>query len=122
MRYILIQTTAAPYASSHSIDALEAALAATNIGMSVKFIFIDDGLYQLANNQQSQAVGHKNLAKKLSALPLFDVDDVYVCTESAKKRHINLVDNTLMASLSANVIDNKQLLSLVEHADHVLVF
>jgi tRNA 2-thiouridine synthesizing protein C len=122
MAYILIQTTAAPYSTSLGIDALEAAFAATNIGLRVKFVFIDDGIYQLLNHQQSQAIGHKSLAKKLSALPLFDIEDIYVCAHSARERQIDLTDNLLVNSLSVCVVDNQEMKGLLDHADHILVF
>jgi tRNA 2-thiouridine synthesizing protein C len=120
--YVYIQTNAAPYSTGKAIDAYEAALGATNIGLHVKFVFANDGVYQLLSNQQPELISHKSIAKKLSALPLFDVEDIFVCEASTKQRNIHLESNSVFNSLEARAISNTELYMLQANAAHVLIF
>lgn len=120
--YIYIQTNAAPYSSGKAIDAYEAALGATNIGLHVKFVFASDGVYQLLSNQQPELINHKSIAKKLGALSFFDVEDIFVCEASAKQRNIQLEKNTLFNSLEAKAVSNTELYMLQANASQVLIF
>ena len=120
--YILVKTTQPPYSSSAAIDAIEAALAATNIGLNVKYLFINDGVYQLLNNQNSELIAHKNTSKKLSALPLFDVEDIYVCAQSATQRNIDMLTQDLVKALSVESLNAKQIFNLANNAKQILVF
>lgn len=87
---LLVITSEPPYSTSASIDALEAALAATNIGMEVGYLFRDKAVFQLINGQVSNAINHKSTLKRLSLLPLFDIDSIYVCKKSAETFGITL--------------------------------
>ena len=98
MSYLLIISTRAPYHSSSAIDAYEAALAATNMGVSVKFLFMGDGAYQIENKQAPEQIGHKNLFKKLKALPLFDVEDIYA--------HVSSMQGTALRTLTDESLSN----------------
>jgi len=120
--YLLIQTSQAPYSSSAAIDALEAAYAATNIGLNVKFMFVDDGVFQLLNHQNSDAIAHKSMAKKLAALPMFDIEDIYVCRASAEQRDINLEELALVEQLSVKSVAAETTQTLLLQASNVLVF
>lgn len=116
--YIVIQSSQAPYSSSHAIDALEAAIAATNIGLEVIFIFIDEGVYQLLNNQENMAITHKSMFKQLLALPLYDVERIYA--QSSALNAYNIPIPTNMPDLRP--IDDANIVDLCKHAQHVLVF
>ena len=114
--YILIQSTRAPYSSSAAVDAYEAALAASNLGLRVKYVFVDKGIHQLNVNQQGQLISHKNMAKKLSALPLFDVEELYALSSS------NITKEDLVLSDDIEFIDHAAFVSLCENASQILVF
>lgn len=114
--YILIQSTRAPYSTSSAIDAYEAALAASNLGLRVKYVFIDKGIHQLNVKQQGLLLSHKNMAKKLSALPLFDVEELYVLSSS------NTVIEDLVLEDEIKFIDHEEFTYLCENASQILVF
>lgn len=119
MSYLLIISTQAPYHSSMAIDAFEAALAATNVGLNVKLLFQHDGIYQCLSSQQANQIGHKNMYKKLSALALFDVEDVYLDTESVNYRGLRITNSDAFAWQAAN---KNKVLELQRAAQHILVF
>ena len=116
--YIVIQTTQPPYSSSSAIDALEAALAATNIGVNVIFVFVGEGVYQLHNKQENSAIFHKSTFKKLKVLPLFDVDKIYAQHSSLIEHGVSLPNQ--MTNISP--ISDTELVDICKQAKHVLVF
>jgi tRNA 2-thiouridine synthesizing protein C len=116
--YIVIQSTQPPYSSSCSIDALEAALAATNIGLEVMFIFVGEGVYQLLDKQENSAICHKSTFKKLKALPLFDIDKIFALHSSLIEHSVSLPIQ--MPNISA--ISDTELIDYCKQANHVLVF
>ena len=116
--YIVIQTTQPPYSSSYSIDALEAAMGATNIGLEVVFIFVGEGVYQLLNSQNNDVISHMSIFKKLMALPLYDVETVYVLSTALSEHNVCIPKE--MPNISA--IDDGEFVSVCQHAKQVLVF
>jgi tRNA 2-thiouridine synthesizing protein C len=116
--YIVIQTTQAPYSTSASIDAFEAALAATNIGLQVVYIFVANGVFQLQGGQQNNAIKHKSVYKKLSALPLFDIECLFAQSSALSENMVDLAE----VPLDIRTIDDHQIIELCKQAKHVLVF
>ena len=116
--YTVIQTTHSPYSTSTAIEAIEAAFAATNIGQKVVYVFVGDGVYQLANNQQNSLISHKSIFKKICALPLFDVELIFAQKRAIKQANVNLNE----VPININMIDNEELIALCADAHQVLVF
>ena len=100
------------------MDAFEAALAASNVGLEVRFLFQHDGVYQLLTQQDNQAIAHKSMLKKLSALPLFDIEDVYVDKYSVEQRSLSLSQDTL----EWQSLNTHETMTLIESAKEVLIF
>ena len=116
--YIVIKTTQPPYSTSSSVDALEAAMAASNIGIKVIFVFADDGVYQLNETQEAAIIEHKSIYKRLKALPLFDIDDVYVQATAVIARNINLE----ACEIDYKLHGDESLCNVYSSAQQVLVF
>jgi tRNA 2-thiouridine synthesizing protein C len=116
--YIVVQTSQAPYSTSAPIDALEAALAASNIGLKVVYMFIGDGVFQLIHEQRNIEISHKSVYKKLTALPLFDVDLLFAQALAIHNNKISL--NKIR--LNVNVIENEEIVKICAKAQQVLVF
>lgn len=115
LNYLLIISSKAPYSSAASFEAIEAALAATNIGLKVKFLLVDQGVLQLMPNQQP--FEQKSILKKLNALPLFDVEALFVAQQALKQYAPNLSVPDIFST-----INQKQLLALQSQAKQILVF
>lgn len=116
--YILISCSSAPYNTSKPIDAYEAALAASNIGLEVKYLFRQRGLYQLLKQHDCASIGHKDMAKKLSALPLFEIEDLIVVKQDIDA--LKLQSESLV--VEPILIDQEDVGSLFNNAQQVLVF
>ncbi|WP_395343306.1 sulfurtransferase complex subunit TusC [Ningiella sp. W23] len=116
--YLLAVSTKAPYHQSAAIDALEAAYAATNVGIQVKILFLDDGVFQLIPDQNPQHIEHKNTFKKLCAMPLFDVEDIFADSQSANARSVELN----LKDIPVQELNAEQRIALIHNAAQVLVF
>lgn len=116
--YIVVQTSQSPYHTSSAIDALEAALAATNIGLEVIFIFVGEGVFQLNDNQQNELISHKSIFKKLKALPMYDIEQVYVQQAALKLYGVSLPNKMPIL----NSVSEEKIANICAQAKQVLVF
>lgn len=92
-----------PFASKLAIEGLDMALAFAAFEQDVSLVFVDDGVYQLLP-QQSDAIGQKNLAKRLQAAELYDINKLYVCRHSLATRNITATELADINGL--NVVDD----------------
>ena len=76
----------APYGTIYAQETLELILVAAAFEQTVSVAFIDDGVFQLMQNQEPSALGIKQFTKAFGALDDFDVANVYVESESMEKR------------------------------------
>ena len=67
-----------PYGSGLARTGLDAALAAAAFDQPVQLLFLGDGVLQLLPEQDSTAIGCRNIAKLIASLPLYDIEKVYV--------------------------------------------
>lgn len=81
-----------PYGESFAREALDVAMAAAAFDQSVAMLFLGDGVLQLLNAQHGDAIGQKSHDKQLSALPLYDVDTLYVDAEALQARQLDAAD------------------------------
>ena len=63
-------------------DALDAVLVAAAFQQTISVLFIQSGIYQLMTDQQPNLLQARNLAASWRALPLYDVNQIYVCESS----------------------------------------
>lgn len=84
MAKLLIISSQAPYFTSGAQDALEAALAASNVGVEVSYVFCHKGIYQLLTEQNSGVIEKKSILKQIKVLPLYDVNRLYFIKEDAR--------------------------------------
>ena len=95
----------APYGQSLAREALDVALTAATFDQQVAMLFLGDGVLQLLKAQQPAVIAQKALDKQLAALPLYDIETVYVEAEALQQRGLALSDLALTAqALSADAI------------------
>ncbi len=92
------------------------ALATAAFDQKVQLVFLNDGVYQLTNHQQSELKQRKNISKTLPALALYDVNEVYADEESIKER--GLKQEQLFSD--AQLIDHEKINQLIQQADAVM--
>ena len=112
---ILFRTT--PYGNHLSRAAIDVALTAAAFEQRVSCVFMDDGVLQLLEGQDTDSGGQKNIGRMIPALELYDVEAVY--HHAASARQYGLTADQLPAS---EAIDDAALKALVRQADQVMVF
>jgi tRNA 2-thiouridine synthesizing protein C len=82
----------APYGTIYALESLEVVLIGAAFEQDVSLAFLDDGVFQLMNNQDATATGMKGFSKTYRALGDYDVRKFYVETESLELRGLKLED------------------------------
>ncbi len=109
----------APYGNPLAREALDAALTAAVYEQEVHILFMDDGVFQLLKDQNGKNIAQKNLSAIVSALPFYDIENVYVHRESLEQRRIALDE---LAIESLTVLNNHQVAELMGQQTHILSF
>ena len=109
----------APYGSSIAKDALDAILTAAAYNQQLALLFMDDGVFQLLAKQDTQDLQLKNFAAALPALPLYEINTIYVHYESLKARQINLDE---LAIDGIQLVDSAGICQLLAQQDQLLSF
>ncbi len=82
----------APYGTIYALEALEVVLIGAAFDQDVSLAFIDDGVFQLVDNQKTDDIGIKNFSPAFRALGDYDVTKLYVEKESLDERGISPED------------------------------
>jgi tRNA 2-thiouridine synthesizing protein C len=121
-----------PHGSIYALESLEVVLIGAAFEQAVTLAFIDDGVYQLLQNQDSSAIGTKNFAPTYRALGDYDVNRIYVERESLELR--GLVKEDLMPLTwededddwaekdSIHVVGSAELAEIIQQQDVLLNF
>ncbi len=81
-----------PHGSIYALESLEVVLIGAAFEQDVALAFIDDGVYQLMQNQDTDGIGVKNFAPTFKALGDYDVSKIYVERESLELRGLTQED------------------------------
>ena len=120
----------APYGTIYALEALEVVLIAGAFEQQVTLIFMDDGVYQLTQNQNPAGIGMKNFSKSFGALGDYDVDQIFVDYESLNLRGLtsddlqSLTNETTegIVQTSIKIVSRSQLSDIIEAADTLFNF
>ena len=122
----------APHGSIFALESLEVVLIGAAFDQDVSLAFIDDGVYQLMQNQDTSGIGVKNFAPTYKALGDYDVNKIYVEKESLELRGLskdNLMpltwedeDNDWAEKDSIHVVSSEELADIIESQDIIFNF
>lgn len=107
-----------PYGTIYAHEALEAMLVGAAFEQTISVLFLDDGVFPLLKNQDSDDISLKNFSLTYKALSLYGVENIYVDEESLRERGIGLDDLVINAELKTT--DEVRL--LMEQQDVILNF
>ena len=82
----------APHGSIYALESLEVVLVGAAFDQDVSLAFIDDGVYQLMLNQNTNGIGVKNFSQTYRALSDYDINQIYVEQESLELRGLKQED------------------------------
>ena len=122
----------APHGSIYAQESLEVVLIAAAFEQDVALAFVDDGVYQLMQNQDTSGIGSKNFAPTYRALGDYDVNQIYVEQESLQLRGLSKEDLMPLAyededddwaeKDSIHVVSSAELADIIEQQDVILNF
>lgn len=115
---ILIVCRRPPYGSSLAREAIDLALASSVFDQQLAVLFLGDGVLQLLKNQHSISIAMKNHGSVLSALPLYDLNDIYLDQQALSARGMSNQD----LILEGTPISTTQIAELINQHDIVLNF
>ncbi len=81
-----------PYGTIYALEALEVVLISAAFEQDVSLAFLDDGVYQLMQGQNTPGIGMKNFSPTYKALGDYDVKKLYVEKESLDERGLKPAD------------------------------
>lgn len=76
----------APYGTIYALESLEVVLIGAAFEQDVALAFLDDGVFQLTKDQNTDGIGVKNFSPTFRALGDFEVTKLYVEKESLDER------------------------------------
>jgi tRNA 2-thiouridine synthesizing protein C len=82
----------APYGTIYAHEALEVVLIGAAFDQDVSLAFLDDGVFQLVKNQNTNGIGVKNFSPTFRALGDYDVTKFFVEQESLDERGLTADD------------------------------
>ena len=106
----------APYGSIYALESLEVGLISAAFDQDISLVFMDDGVYQIAKDQDTEAINMKNFSRTYRALDGYDVEKLYVEKESLEAR--GLKEEDLLVDVE--VLNSKQLGKLMNAQDVVI--
>jgi tRNA 2-thiouridine synthesizing protein C len=121
-----------PHGSIYALESLEVVLIGAAFEQDVSLAFIDDGVYQLLQNQDTGGIGSKNFAPTFRALGDYDVNKIYVEEESLAIRGLTRdhlmpltyedEDDDWAEKDSIRVVSSAELAEIIEQQDVLLNF
>lgn len=117
MKSLLLIASHAPWSGLAARETLDIALAGGAFDLPVSMLWQGDGVYQLQAGQQPDILQQKNLQAQLSGLPLFGIEQLYVCKESLQQR--NLLPEQL--ALDVQLVDKSEIRQLLATHAQTLV-
>ncbi len=108
----------APYGTVYALEALEVVLITAAFDQDVSLVFMDDGVYQLRQGQQTRGIETKNFSSTYRALEGYDIEKLYVEKDSLERR--GLTEDDLLVDVT--VLDAAALGALMDEQDVILSF
>jgi tRNA 2-thiouridine synthesizing protein C len=122
----------APYGTVYALESLEVVLIGAAFEQDVCVAFIDDGVFQLTQGQDTAGTGMKNFSPTYRALGDYDVTRLYVEKESLEARGLtpgDLMeltwedeDDDWAEKPSIRIVERSELARLMDEQDAILNF
>ena len=114
---LLLISRQSPWSGPGAREALDIILAGGAFDLPIGLLFLDDGVHQLLPGQNAKAVQQKDLSANLQALPLFGIEDLFVCADSAAERGI---DTEALGLDGLKVLTAPDIAALIDRYDQVI--
>jgi tRNA 2-thiouridine synthesizing protein C len=118
MKKILFINKQAPYGSSTAQEGLDVLLMASTFAQDISVLFLGDAVWQLKKDQNPDDIKAKNFSVTYKALPLYDIEKVYVDQQALEQRNLALED----LLISVELLTTEQISELMSQQDHIVSF
>jgi tRNA 2-thiouridine synthesizing protein C len=98
MKRIAFVFTHGPHGNASGREGLDALLATSALTEDLGVFFVGDGVLQLLPNQQPEKVLARNYIATFGVLPLYDVEQCYLCATSLQERGLEGVTDWVLDS------------------------
>ncbi|MCW7550812.1 sulfurtransferase complex subunit TusC [Photorhabdus sp. APURE] len=119
MKKIAFVFTKAPHGDARGREGLDALLATSALTEKIGVFFISDGVLQLLPDQQPDRILARNYIATFKVLPLYDIDECYLCQEDLVMRGLSSINRFV---LDTKVIPAETLREKLVDYDVVLTF
>ena len=89
MKNILYIISRSPYSGVQSFELIDSAMVSAIFENNVSILFRAEGVWSLLSDQNGELLNSKTHSKVLSALPTYEIDNLYFCEDSVNERQIN---------------------------------
>ncbi|SJM92387.1 Sulfur relay protein TusC/DsrF [Crenothrix polyspora] len=101
------------HSGNHVQEILDIVLTAAAFDQQVSLLLLDDGVFQLKNNQHPEKLAMKDTAAIFRALEIYDVKNLYVEQESLQERGLKPSD----LYLSTKAVDRSNIAGFMKQFD-----
>tara|TARA_B100001079_G_C16217433_1_gene428713 strand:- start:79 stop:483 length:405 start_codon:yes stop_codon:yes gene_type:complete len=120
------------FGTVYALESLEVVLITAAFEQDVSLVFIDDGVYQIVEGQNTDGISMKNFSKTYHALGDYEINKLYVSAESLEER--GLTEEDLMPLVyededddweekpSVKIVSNAELSKIMSEQDVCLSF
>lgn len=89
MKQVAFVFTHGPHGSASGREGLDAVLAMSALTDRIGLFFLSDGVFQLLPQQQPEKILARNYIATFGVLPLYDIEDCYLCERSLQQRGLS---------------------------------
>lgn len=107
-----------PYQSGLCKEALDLLLAGAAFDCKQALVLLDDAVFAATQNHDTKRLGQKNLSKIMQVLPVYEVNALYYCQESAEQRGLSA--EHLHGHFSP--LNQKAINQLIDSSQHIYSF
>lgn len=113
---VLIWTTQSPMGNANARETLETALAFAAYDQPVALLASGLAVNQFTAKPNAPIAGSKDISKLVKALPMYDVEQLYLCEQSVQQFGLN--QSELVSA--ARLVTAEQIAALLQEANHVI--
>ncbi|WP_435235683.1 sulfurtransferase complex subunit TusC [Psychromonas sp. PT13] len=107
-----------PHGTASGRESLDLSLALSAYNESLSLFFIGDGVYQLVKGHSTNQILQKNYQPLFKMLEMYDVENIYVCSESLQQRHLD----TKLLLIEVSFLETEDLQIKLAEQDQLLSF
>ena len=108
----------APHGTIYALEALEVVLISAAFDQDVSLACLDDGVLQLRKGQNANAIDMKNFSPTYRALEGYDIEKLYVESESLEARGMSADDLVV----PVEIVERERMRSLMTEQDVIMSF